>query len=195
MGMEEHGIVLDYLPQGHPEDERPTYKREPLVLAVGKKYFSLLELIPRKGAEFSVHEDIYVGKGEREKIEYVKRRIDYDDLSAAAKSELPYVIEELIDEDKGRFVNFFNESQAISTRLHKIELLPGIGKKLMWEILEERRKKPFESFEDISKRVKAISDPEKLLVKRILLELEGGTKLGKGKYKLFTAPPRHVERG
>jgi len=195
MGMEEHAIVLDYLPRGHPEDERPTYKREPLVLAVGTKYFSLLELIPRKGADFTSHERLYIGKGDREKIDYVKRRIDYDELSAAAKSELPYAIEEIINEDEKRFVDFFNESQAVSTRLHRIELLPGIGKKLMWEVLEERRKAPFKSIEDISKRVKTLSEPKKQIIKRVILELEGGKKLGKGKYKIFTAPPKHAERG
>jgi putative nucleotide binding protein len=50
----------------------------------------------------------------------------------------------------------------------------------MWEILETRRDKPFTSFEDIKKRVKLIPDPEKLIVKRILAELNN-----EDKYKLF----------
>ena len=102
-------------------------------------------------------------------------------MSSAAKSELPYVMEELVTKNEARFIEFFNESQAISTRLHSLELLPGIGKKLMWEIIDERRE-PFKSFEDISSRIKSLPAPKKLIVKRVLLELEGGErKLGKGK--------------
>ena len=42
-----------------------------------------------------------------------------------------------------------------------LHLLPGIGKKLMWEVLTEREKKPFESFADISQRIKSIPHPKK----------------------------------
>ncbi|MFQ6135555.1 MAG: DUF655 domain-containing protein [Candidatus Hydrothermarchaeales archaeon] len=193
MGMEEYALILDYLRTGHPEDERPIYKREPLVYAVGEKYLSLLELIPKKGVELEPYERVYIGKEERDKIDYVKRRVDYDHLTAAAKSELPYVVEKIVEGSEKRFVDFFNESQPISTRLHQIELLPGIGNKLMWEILNERKKKPFESFADIAKRIKALPNPKKVIVKRIILELEGGKTLGKGKYKLFTSPPAEKE--
>ena len=64
--------------------------------------------------------------------------------------------------------------------MHQLELLPGIGSKHLWEILEERKKKPFESFEDIKKRVSLIPDPEKMITKRIIEELED-----KDKYRLF----------
>lgn len=201
MGMEEYAFILDYLPTGHPEDERPIYKREPVSYGLGDKHLSLLELIPKKGVELSIGERVYIGKDDREKIEYVKRRADYDDLTASARSELPFVIDKIVEKEEKRFVDFFNDSQPISTRYHQIELLPGIGNRLMWEILNERRKKPFESFEDISVRVKAVHDPKHMIVKRIVLELEGGKELGKGKYKLFTAPPiqkeesRHRGRG
>ncbi|MFQ5887349.1 MAG: DUF655 domain-containing protein [Candidatus Hydrothermarchaeales archaeon] len=193
MGMEEYVFILDYLPTGHPEDERPIYKREPVAYGLGEKYLSLLELIPKKGVELSPGERVYIGKDDRDKVDYVKRRAEYNDLTASARSELPYVVEKIIEKEEKRFVDFFNESQPISTRYHQIELLPGIGNRLMWEILDERKKKPFVSFEDIAKRVKAIHDPKHIFVKRIVLELEGGKELGKGKYKLFTAPPVQKE--
>ena len=59
-------------------------------------------------------------------------------------------------------------------------MLPGIGKKHMWEIIGEREKKPFESFEDIKNRVKLMPNPENTIIKRILVELGGEEK-----YKLF----------
>ena len=54
-------------------------------------------------------------------------------------------------------------------------------------ILEERRKKPFESFEDIEKRTR-INDPAKVIADRIVLELQGNQK-----YYLFVKP--HGEEG
>ena len=64
-----------------------------------------------------------------------------------------------------------------------LHLLPGIGKKLMWEILEEREKAPFTSFADISERIKAIPHPEKMILNRIMEELEDPHV----KYHLFTS--------
>jgi len=64
----------------------------------------------------------------------------------------------------------------MSTRIHQIELLPGIGKKHMWEILEARKEQPFESFDDIKKRVKLMPDPEGAIIKRIISEISGKEK-------------------
>ena len=63
-----------------------------------------------------------------------------------------------------------------------LHLLPGIGKKLMWEILEERNKKPFADFADISTRIKSIPHPEKMIQARIIEELQDKDV----KYHVFT---------
>lgn len=190
MGMEEYAVILDYLPLGRVEDERPSYKKEPIAYAIGEDYLTLIELVPKPGVEFKSHERVYIGKDQRDKVGYIKSRIAYKNLSSAAKSEMPYVIEEIVARQGAKFVKFFNEAQPISTRLHNLELLPGIGKKLMWEILEERKKKPFASFKDIAERIKSIPDPKKLVCRRIVSELEEEeAKLGKKKYKLFVSPP------
>jgi putative nucleotide binding protein len=39
-----------------------------------------------------------------------------------------------------------------------------------------RDEKPFESFDDLKKRVKLMPDPEKAIVKRILEEIQGEQK-------------------
>lgn len=180
---EEYAYVLDYLPRGYPEDSRPIFKKEPLVQAVGDTYFTLLELVPRKGARFEPQEAIFIGRDRRDKIDHVKRRITYDVLTATARSELPFIIEKLVEKAEQRFVEFFNEARPLTTRMHSLELLPGIGKKLMWDILEERRKAPFTSFQDISDRT-PIRTPKELILKRILSELSG-----EDKYNLFTRKP------
>lgn len=64
-----------------------------------------------------------------------------------------------------------------------MELIPGIGKKYMWQIINERERKPFESFEDLKTRTE-IPDPAKLIAKRIIEELAGESK-----YRLFTRAP------
>ena len=53
-----------------------------------------------------------------------------------------------------------------------LELIPGLGKKTMWHIIEERKKKPFIGFQDLMDRISTIHQPEKLLTKRIIQEME-----------------------
>jgi putative nucleotide binding protein len=57
--------------------------------------------------------------------------------------------------------------------MHSLELLPGVGKKHMWEIIKARRGRPFEGFDDLRKRVTMLPDPKKIVVRRIVEELEG----------------------
>ena len=162
-------IVLDFLPEGHPGRGRP----EPIVQAIGEKYFSLLEIIPREGVTLTVGDRVYIGEGTREKVKYIKRSISLEELTTLARAEVEGVIKDLINESDERFIEFFNKAEPISTRMHSFELLPGIGKKHMWELIEARKEKPFESYEDLKKRVPSIPDPKKLLFKRIMTELKG----------------------
>lgn len=181
--LEDYAYVLDFMPYGHPDDRRPIHKREPLAQIVGEKYFTLLEVSIKKGQSPLVMDRVYIGKGERDVVRKIKRRLRYDDLTPAAKTELPYVLEHIIKENEKRFVDFFNKAEPITTRMHQLELLPGVGKKMMWAIIEERKKRPFDSFKDISSRVKGLQRPEKLIVSRIIHEIQNP----QSKYKLFTA--------
>jgi putative nucleotide binding protein len=36
----------------------------------------------------------------------------------------------MVKEQEERFVEFFNKAEPITTKLHQLELLPGIGKRL-----------------------------------------------------------------
>ncbi|MHA1380355.1 MAG: DUF655 domain-containing protein [Candidatus Helarchaeota archaeon] len=184
---EEFAVVLDFLARGKqkPGDKVPLYAKEPIVQAVGETYFTLLELIPYKNASFSPRERIYIGKGDkRKKIDHVKKRILFNELTASAKFELIPVIEKIIDNDEHRFLNFYNKAKPITTRMHQLELLPGVGKKLMWNIINEIKKGPFKDFEDLKNRVRII-DPKKLIVKRIITEIEYENE----KHRIFTRPP------
>jgi putative nucleotide binding protein len=169
--LEDHAYILDYLPQGLPDERR--FKREPLSFALGESEFKILELIPKDKVTLEIGERVYIGKDMnlRDKILHVKRRVRFEDITNTAQNELSYIISEIVKANQDRFVKFFNDAQAISTRYHMLELLPGLGKKTMWSIIQERKKAPFQSFDDIEDRVGSLHQPYRLICKRIELEL------------------------
>jgi len=177
---EECVIILDYLPHGYPFEQGAM--KSPIAQGLGKEHLTLLELIPKKGVDMQLHQEAYIGEGKREIIHHIKGRIPIDKLTATAKNELQQAVEKVVETQESRFVQFFNKAQPLSMRMHQLELLPGLGKKHMWEVIEARKAKPFENFEDIKSRVKLLPDPRSIIVKRILAEIEG-----KEKYKLFVS--------
>jgi len=189
---EEYAWVLDYLPYGYPNDNRPVYQKKPTIQAIGEKKFMLMEIVPKDNKVPEMHEKLYIGEGEREMVDHVKRQLMYDELTHGAKIELPYVIDEIVQGKETDFIDVYNESYAITTRLHMLELLPGIGKKTMWSVLDERKKRVFTDFSDLGERVKGMHHPDKLIVKRIEEELKDEDI----KYRIFTvkhnnAPHQH----
>ncbi len=185
---EEYAVVLDFLPNGYPNDPRPLHMKPSIAQAIGKTTFILLELVAKKGVFLQPHETVYIGSGKREKIHHINSRISMDKLTSTAKTELEPVIVELVKEQEERFVDFFNKAGPITTRMHSLELIPGIGKKHMWDILEERKVEKFKSFEDIEKRIKGLQGIERMIAKRIIQELEGNEK-----HYLFVPPFRKRE--
>lgn len=187
---EEFAWVLDYLPYGNTDDRRPSYQKKPIVQAVGEKNFVLMELVPKEDKIPDIQSRIYIGEGEREEIDHVKHRITHNDLSHGAQLELPFILETNVTHDEQRFVKFFNDAHPITNRLHMLELLPGIGKKLMWAIIDERKKGPFSSLEELHERVGGVHSPQKVISNRIIDELKDENI----KYRLFTLPPRRPKQ-
>jgi len=186
IGMEEYAVVIDSLPYGKSTDVR----REPIAQIVGEDYFTLLEVTPKIGTVLAVGDKIYIGKGPRDKVDHIKSRIGYFDLTSSARSELERALKRIIMEKEPYFVSFFNKCGPINIRLHQLELLPGVGKKHMKDILEEREKRPFENLADMNKRVALLPDASKVISDRILEELTG-----KSKYYILTRPPFQKEEG
>ena len=173
---EENAIVLDFLPNGYPFDERPSYMKTPIAQAIGQEHFVLLELVPKKEIHLQPYEEVYIGEGKRDKIHHIVGKLPIAKLTATGKNEMEFVIRDIIRKNEKKFIDFFNRAGPLSTRMHQLELLPGLGKKHMWQIVESRNEKPFENFADIKKRVKLMPDPEKAIVKRIVQELQGAEK-------------------
>ena len=175
-------VVLDVLPNGRPDDDRPPSRKDPLAYALGVDEFGLYELILSDDAHVLVGRRLVVEpRDERDEQIVAVRDASYDDISGAAQSELEYAVEELIEADERRFVDFYNEAQPITLRLHQLNLLPGIGKKLRNDILDERKREPFDAFEDIAERVSGLHHPKDVLVERITEELREDDL----KYRIF----------
>src|SRR5207249_3770102 len=132
----------------------------PTVQIMGEQHFTLLEAELKVGATVVVPEHIYIGRERREKIDRIISRISYDQLTANAKAEVGPLINELVKKQEKRFVDFFNNSQPVTPRMHSLELLPGIGKKSMWTIVNTRERKPFTSYKDIEEKT-GLTDVQK----------------------------------
>lgn len=181
---EEYAYILDFLPYGRP-NLRLKRRGGAIVQMIGEKYFTLLEAVTKEGVVLKPSDRVYIGKDYRKEILYIIGKITYEELTANAKLELENVVEKIILNREEYFVEFFNSARPVTPRMHALELIPGIGKKYMWKIIDEREKKPFESFQDLQKRVN-IPNPAKLIVKRVLEELSTDCK-----YRLFTRPLEH----
>ncbi|MEL9939753.1 MAG: DUF655 domain-containing protein [Ignisphaera sp.] len=179
---DEFAIVLDYMPMGNPYDKHTHHRTMPIAQGIGTKYFSLVEIVPARGQALVIGDRIPISTAPDRPGLKVFERLLYEDLSTIAKENLGKVLTKIIEEKEKVFVEFFNVAEPINIRLHSLELLPGIGKKTLSMILDERRKSPFTSFEDVKRRVK-ISDPIKLFVDRIITELQRIER-----YYLFVEP-------
>jgi putative nucleotide binding protein len=179
---EEYAYVLDYMPHGRPGAPRTSHSAQGVLQLLGEEYLTLLEASPKPEAEYNLRDKIFVGKGDRTLVGHILGRINYEDLTSGSKAELPAVIELIVKHNETKFIKFINDSQSLTPRMHSLELIPGIGKRLMFQILELRERYRFESYEDLKART-SISDPAKLIVRRIIKEL-----IEDEKYYIFTRP-------
>ncbi|MBU0530412.1 MAG: DUF655 domain-containing protein [Nanoarchaeota archaeon] len=173
---DEWAIVLDFLSHGHHGMDRS----QPVAQVMGEDFFSLLEVIIRNDVSVNIRDRLYIGDGKRNEVKYIRGRIGYTELTVASKQELIDIIEYIVEKNQERFINFFNKSGQLTTRLHQLELLPGIGKKHLWAIIDARKEREFKSFDEMKKRVPLLPDPEKMIVKRIIEEIED-----KDKHRVF----------
>lgn len=179
---EEYAYILDKLLHGRPGTSRTSYSAGGVIQMLGESYFTILEASPKRDAEYSIKDRIFVGKGDRALVSHILGRITYEELTSAAKAELPQIIVTIVENNEWRFIDFFNNSQPLTPRMHSLELIPGIGKRIMFQILELRERLPFESFQDLKERVN-LTDPIKLISRRVLAELSEEQK-----YYIFTRP-------
>ena len=147
-----------------------------IITAIGEDRLTLLEVLGVPNSTFEVGEKIYIGKEGRTKVLSVLGKMEYEKISDSAKSELPSVVDKIVSTNEKRFVDYLNNAQPLTPRIHALELIPGIGKTYMKVMLEERDKKKFESFAELQERV-GLKEPIKHISQRILEEVTGETRM------------------
>ena len=171
---EEYAYVLDFVPRGKSSTVRG---RDGIIItALGEDRLTILEILGVPNSTFEIGERVYIGKEGRTKVLSVLGRLEYDHISAAAQSELAGVVEKIVLQNEQRFVDYLNNAQPLTPRIHALELIPGVGKTYMMTILEEREKKKFTDFKDLQDRV-GLKEPVKQISKRILEEITGESRM------------------
>ena len=171
---EEYAYVLDFKSRGRSSTVRGRIGI--IVTAIGKDRLTLLEILGLENSTFDVGERIYIGKEGRTKVQSVLGKMDYVKISDSAKDEIPTVVESIVTKNEAKFVDYINNAQPLTPRIHALELIPGIGKTYLNVIIKEREKGPFESFVDIEKRV-GLKEPIKHMSQRIIEEISGETRM------------------
>jgi len=171
---EEHAYVLDFKSRGKSITVRG--RTGAIVNAIGEERLALLEILGVENSTFDVGERIYIGKEGRTKVKSVLGKIDYTKMSILTQNEIPRIIELIVTKNEKRFVDYLNNAQPITPRIHALELIPGIGKTYMNVLIQEREKKLFESYSDMEKRT-GFKEPIKHLSQRILEEISGKTRM------------------
>jgi len=171
---EEYAYVLDFNERGRSSTVRG--REGIIVTAIGEDRLTLLEILGIENSTFDVGERIYIGKEGRTKVQSVLGKLEFKKISDNAKSELAGVVQKIVTSNEKRFIEYINNAQPLTPRIHALELIPGIGKTYMKVMLDEREKRPFESYDDLQARV-GLKEPIKHIAKRILEEITGETRM------------------
>ena len=179
-------IILDVLMHGHPEEDRPSWTKTPIAQILTFPDFVLYEVKIDKSININPEDKgLYEDFLRDYKLREVTKKIDFKDLTSTSKALIQPILETEVLNYEEEFINFFNNSTAITPRMHALKLLPGIGKKHMWEIIEAREKQKFVKFQDIADRT-SVSNPTKLIAQRIVKELSRDVK-----YYLFSKTQKY----
>jgi putative nucleotide binding protein len=179
-------LILDILMHGHPEEDKPSWAKTPIAQVLTFPDFVLYEVKINKNSDLQVQEQkTYEEFLIEDKLREVLNKIDYKELTNTSKALIQPILEKEVLNFEEDFINFFNNSTSITPRMHALKLLPGIGQKHMWEILETRERQKFVTFQDISDRT-SISAPAKLIAQRVIKELQRDVK-----YYLFSKTQKY----
>ncbi|MEK6877414.1 MAG: DUF655 domain-containing protein, partial [Thermoproteota archaeon] len=91
---EEYAYVLDFVSRGKSSTVRG---RDGIIItALGEDRLTILELLGVPNSTFEIGERVYIGKEGRTKVLSVLGRLEYNNISASAQSELAGVIEKIV---------------------------------------------------------------------------------------------------
>ena len=170
---EEYAYVLDFTSQGK---SKTVHGRDGIIIvALGEERLTLLEILGVNDSTFDVGEKIYIGKEGRTKVQSVLGKLDYEQITGTAQSELENVVNTIVTKNEQRFVDYINNAQPLTPRKHSLELIPGVGKTYLKLIIEQINKQKFLNYKDMEERA-GLKEPVNHLSKRILEEITGETQ-------------------
>ena len=163
--------ILDILQHGGVD--KAGHQWHPIAQVIEVSKFQLYEMVLNKSriGDIKLQQKIIISE-KQDIFEKIQRKINYTDLTPTSSSTLDLVIEQYVNENETKFIEFINKSGPITIKRHSLEVLPGIGKKLMWEIVNARNN-PFKNFEDLHSRVPGFK-PVETFTKRIIEEISDG---------------------
>jgi putative nucleotide binding protein len=181
--------ILDILQHGGVDrgDKSSNRSWQPVCQVLQVPSYNFFEVALQKDAIISVQQRIEITQ-DQNILGRIEQHLKYTDLTHTSKEILPDVLQLYIKDNEPEFVKFINNAQAITIKRHSLEVLPGVGKKLMWDIINERQKQPFANFIDLKKRVPGIKI-EEMIAKRIVEELSDPET----KHFMFVKKPRPQE--
>ena len=128
---EEYAYVLDFSTRGRSKTVRG--REGVIVTALGEERLTLLEVLGLDESEFEIGEKIYIGKEGRTKVQSVLGKLDYEQISDSAQTELTNVVSTIVTNNETRFVNYINNAQPLTPRKHSLELILVILHQLKFE--------------------------------------------------------------
>ena len=170
---EEYAYVLDFISQGKSKTVHG--RGGVIVIALGEERLTLLEILGVDDSTFDIGEKIYIGKDGRTNVQSVLGKLDYEQITGTAQSELENVVNTIVTKNEQRFVDYINNAQPLTPRKHSLELIPGIGKTYLKLIIEQIEKQKFLNYKDMEDRA-GLKEPVNHLSKRILEEIAGETQ-------------------
>ena len=171
---EEYAYVLDYKSRAKSTTVRG--RIGVIVIALGEERLTLLEILGIENSTFDIGERVYIGKEGRTKVQSVLGKMDYVKTPESAKTEIPKIVELIVTTNEKKFVDYINNAQPLTPRVHALELIPGIGKTYMNVIIKERENKQFENYNDIETRA-GLKEPIRHLTQRIVEEISGEARM------------------
>ncbi len=151
----------------HPESDAA-------IVVVTEPALHVIRLRPKPGAPLQMVGDrIYMGidHAQRDVVQDVLGFARIRDLSNAASTELPTVIQQIIEDSPDVFIQqFFNRAGNLSLKMHAFELLPGVGNKKAMDMVASRGRVGWENFAQLDEDC-GINAAE-LLAKRFVSEIE-----------------------
>ncbi len=171
-------FILDFYPQGKSLSRKYAEDFNPLAVVISADHFQFFDVILKRGTKVSVGDSITIPSPS---INVFKiKKISYNQLSDSAIAFLPEIVQEIVKSSEARFIRFLNHARPLTSQMHQLQLIPGIGNKRLWQILEARKKNLFQTFKDFKDRT-GISDPILAFTNRIINEIKEEEK-----YLLFT---------